>query len=189
MARCRIQASDRAGPIGRDHRHPREREFERHGAGFGQRRVGDPECRALVLLRRPRPAARPASSSRPRGPSARKCGMVGRTGSNAMPSARSRPSVAPKTAMMMPDLAAAASRQHQQNRRLPVPALLLGGSGPQRGDLLDQGMTDIAAGRPAQPAVLLRFERQQGQDMVDITAALRAPGPAATPRPKETRSR
>ena len=74
---------DRAGPIGRDHRHPGERQLQRHRAGFGERRARDPKCRPLVLLRRSRSAARPASSSRPRGPPAARCGMVGSTGSNA----------------------------------------------------------------------------------------------------------
>ena len=42
----------------------------------------------------------------------------------------------------MPDLAATASRQHQQNRRRLVAALLLLGIGSQAPDLLGQGVAD-----------------------------------------------
>ena len=40
----------RAGPVGRHHRHPGQCQFQRHGAGFGQRRVRDAELGPLLLL-------------------------------------------------------------------------------------------------------------------------------------------
>src|ERR1700733_5508140 len=46
---------------------------------------------------------------------------------------------------VMSDLAAATARQNQKNRRRFVTAFLLAGTRPQRSDLLNQGMTDIAA--------------------------------------------
>src|ERR1700730_953046 len=82
---------------------------------------------------------------------------------------------------MVPDFAAPASRQHQKHWRRLVPSLLLVDAGPQHADLPGQGMTDIAAGRTAQPAILLRFERQQGEYMVDI--AEHGARPAGPPRP------
>ena len=190
MARRRIQASAAADPIGRDHRHPGQRQFQRHGAGFGQRRMRDPERRPLVRLRRPRSAAAPASSSRRRGPPPRRCGMVGRTGSNAD---ALRPQPAERRAEHRHDGAGSRCGGFPAAPAAPAAAasrrVCSLGSGPQRGDLLDQGMTDIAAGRPAQPAIGLRLERQQRQHMVDISGASRAPGPAATPRPKARHNR
>ena len=64
IARRRIEGLDRADAVGRDHRHARQRQFERHGAGLGERRMRDPERRALLLPRRPRRGAAPASPSR-----------------------------------------------------------------------------------------------------------------------------
>ena len=58
-------------------------------------------------------------------------------------------------------------------------------SGRSEPSLLDQGMADIAAGRPAQPAIGLRLERQQRQHVIDI-AAHRA-RPARPPRPDRRR--
>ena len=79
---------------------------------------------------------------------------------------------------VMPDFAAAASRQHQQHRRLCVAASLLVGIGPKRADLLDQGMADIGARRPLEPAIGFRLERQQRQHVIDVAAhGARAAGP------------
>ena len=61
---------------------------------------------------------------------------------------------------------------------------LLVDTGPQHADLLDQGMTDIAAWRTAEPAIFLRFERQQSEYVVDVSAHCARPagiGPALPP--------
>src|SRR5262245_36930279 len=76
------------------------------------------------------------------------------------------------------DLAAAAARQHHDNRgrRLATPRLL--GVGPELARLLDNRMTDIAAWRPAELAVHIGLERQQREDVIDV-----APHRAGTGRP------
>ena len=90
---------DRADAIGRHHRHARQRELQRHRAGFRQRRARDAECGALLLLRRSRCAAATGQLATPSRTVASRCGMVGSISSNARPSACNRPSVAPNTAM------------------------------------------------------------------------------------------
>ena len=176
---------DRADPVGRDHRHAGERKLQRHGAGFGERGVGDPERRPLFLLADHDPRLRPASLCTPFADRLLQMrhgrqDQFERHALGLQPAQRLA-----EYRHVVPDLAAAASRQHQQNRRRLVPALLLVGVGPQRGDLLGQGMADIAAGRPAQPAIGLRFERQQRQHMIDIDA--HRARPAGPPRPDRGR--
>jgi hypothetical protein len=68
---------------------------------------------------------------------------------------------------------------------LTVPAPLFVGIGTKRIDLFDQGMTDIAARRTVKPAIGLRFERQQGEDVIDV--AQHRARPARPPRPDRRR--
>ena len=68
------------------------------------------------------------------------------------------------------DLAAAAARQHQHDRRIGQPAPRLGLVRAQLRNLLDQRMADIAARRAAEPAMHVGLERQQRQHMVDVAA-------------------
>ena len=69
------------------------------------------------------------------------------------------------------DLAAAAARHRQHDRRVGAPAHRLGVVGAKLADLLDQRMADIAARRPAEPAVHVGLERQQRQHVVDVARA------------------
>ena len=175
----------RAGPVGRHHRHACQRQLQRHGAGFGQRRVRDPERRALLLLadhdaRLHRPAFQRVrdrllqmrhgrqhqferhalvAAAAPAPGRTPPCGGGFRCG--GFPAAPAAPAAAPSRRCRSVGVRAAADDK-----------------------LLGQGMADIAAGRAAQPAIGLRFERQQRQHVIDIASASRAPGPAATPRPR-----
>ncbi len=161
------------------------REFQRHGAGFGERGARDAERRALFLFadhdsRRDRPAPRALGN----GFLQMRHGRKHELERHALgPQPRQRLA---EHRHVVPDLAAPASRQHQQHRRRLVPAFLLLDGGPQARDLLGQGMADIAAGRPAQPAVFLRFERQQRQHVIDIDAhRLRPAGPPCPDRGRD----
>src|ERR687894_2315 len=49
------------------------------------------------------------------------------------------------------------------------------GTGTELADLLDQGMADIGAGRPAEALVSLRLERFQRQNVVHVGAHLSRP--------------
>ena len=84
-------------------------------------------------------------------------------------------------------------------RRLPGSTSTRGGSPSRRalssrlgrrslGDL-GQRMADIGAGRPAEPRMRRRLERQQRQHVIDVARASRAPARAARPTPTATRSR
>ena len=175
----------RAGPVGRHHRHACQRQFERHGAGFGQRRMRDPERRPLLLLadhdlglHRPalhrvhdrllqmrhgrqhqfeRHALAPAAAPPPgRTPP---CGGGFRCA--GFPAAPAAPAATPPAARL--------------RRR----------SGRSDDNLLGQGMADIAAGRAAQPAIGLGLERQQRQHVIDIFQ--HRARPAGPPRPDRGR--
>ena len=79
--------------------------------------------------------------------------------------------------------------------RLPGRTSSTGGSARRRAassalgrssfNLLDQRMSDIAAGRPAEPLVHLRLERQQREHVIDIGA--HGARPARPPRPDRRR--
>ena len=82
---------------------------------------------------------------------------------------------------MTGDFARSASGQHQQDRRRRVAAGALGGVGPQIGGGLDQGVAHVGAGRAAQLLMRVRLEREQRQQVINVTAhRARAP---RSPRP------
>src|SRR5580704_12710632 len=88
-------------------------------------------------------------------------------------------------AEQMPDFATPASRQDQHDGRIRAAALRFLGIGPQFGDALDQRMANITARRTAELDVHRRLERQDGEDLIDISAhGARAAGP---PRPDRGR--
>ena len=62
-------------------------------------------------------------------------------------------------------------------------------AGPQLVQALDERVADIGAGRPAEAAMRLRLEGQQGEHMVEHRRASCARGRSATPRPRARRSR
>ena len=73
-------------------------------------------------------------------------------------------------AQQTPDLAQPAAGQYQNDWRLRLPALLLGRIGSQLGKALDQRMADIQAGRTAKLQMARRLERQNGENLIDISA-------------------
>ena len=77
------------------------------------------------------------------------------------------------------------ARCRRRGRRVGRSAFDLGAVRPQLRDLLDQRVTDIAAWRPAKPTMHVGLERQQRQDVVDITFHRRRP--PRPPRPDRWR--
>ena len=79
------------------------------------------------------------------------------------------------------DLAAAATGQHQEQRRIGKPPPRLLRIRPQLADPLAERMADEIGRRAAEPLHRLRLERQQRQHPVDVrthgAGAPRAPGP------------
>ena len=110
------QGLDRAGAIGRHHRHARQRQFQRHGAGLRQRRMRDPERGALLRLADHDPGlhrpVRHALAHRFHQMRHGRQDQFERDALVAQPAERRA-----EHRHVMPDLAAAAARQHQQHRR------------------------------------------------------------------------
>ena len=175
----------RTGPIGRDHRHAGERQLERHRARFGERRTGDPERRPLFLLADHHPRLHRPAPPAPAVTASCRCGMVGRTSFEGA----SLPHAAAQRLRRIPPYDARSRcgdfRAAPEEPAAARPAAVVPPGWAAAADLFGQGMTDIAAGRPAQPAIFLRFERQQGQHVIDIGAHRACP--AGPPRPDRGR--
>ena len=128
------------------------------------------------------------SSAPPQSVSCR-CGMVGSTGSNAMPCG---PQLAERLAEhrhVVPDLAAPAAGQHQQQRRLRVAARLLVGrrAAARRSARSGDDRHRCRADRPAGDAPPARTAAAPARDR--HSRAWRGRGPAATPRPTARHNR
>ena len=183
------QRFERRDLVGRDHRNAGEREFERHGAGLRQRRARDAEGRALLLRSRPRSAARSATSPLPAAPAPQDA---------ASSAARSRPArpARPRWATVSPNVPI---RRWISPLRLPGRTSRIGRRGEpplclvrvraQVADLLGQRMPDIAARRPAEPAMNVRLERQQRRARGRHSRASCAHAPAARPTPTARHNR
>ena len=188
IARRRIQASIGAGPVGRHHRHAGQCQFERHGAGFGQRRVRDPERGALLLL-----ADHDLGLHRP---------ALHRVHDRFLQMRHGRQHQFERHALLLQprhrlaehrhvvaDFAAAASRQHQQHRRRLRRAARL----PRRSAAArpvarsGDGRHSCRAARAACDRPRARTAAAPAHDR--HISASRAPGRAATPRPRARHSR
>ena len=177
---------ERARPVGRDHRHAGERKLQRHGARFGECRARNPKCRALFLLADHDPRLhRPALSAS--ATASCRCGMVGRINSNAALGLQQAQRLA-EHRHVMPDLAAAASRQNQQNRRrgpgAPAPRCR---AAAKRSARSGDGRHSCTADRAACDMLPARTAAAPARDR--YSRASRAPGPAATPRPRARHNR
>ena len=166
--------------VGRNSRHPRERQFERDRAGRSQCHARRPECGHLLGLIDHDPwLDRPG-----RGALSNQINHVRHRRQNKLQGARALCNPLDRGAeygQQPAHLAAATAGQHQDNRRVGVATLRRCGVGTQFGNTLDQRMADIAAWRPAESYVDSGLERQNSEHMVDIGAhrarAPRPPGP------------
>ena len=171
----------RADAIGRDHRHAGNGKLQRHRAGLGERCARDTERCALFLFADHDPGRDlPARHAvRDRFLQMRHGGQHGfechALGAAAAPAYRRTPPYGAGSRCggcpAAPAAPAARRRGVSAHRRM----------GRKVADLLGQGMADIAARRAAQPAIFLRFERQQRQHVIDIGA--HRPRPARPPCP------
>ena len=177
----RLERPDqRVDPVGDDHRHAGERQFQGHRARGGERRMGAAEGRELLLFalddaRPHRPVRGALAGSRPPGaapPAARPRPARTRSLTSATVSPNGRISRAISLRRLPGSTSSTGRRAFASGGRSP-------GAGRSAVEPLDERMADIGAGRAAEVAVHRRLERQDREDMVDEAAPSAAPGRAA----------
>ena len=175
-------------PIGRDRRHLRQRQLERHRAGGCERRARCAKRRVFLGRRRPRCAGAPASRRSPRATSA---GDVRQRRQHQLERPGLRGGLRDRRAEgrgEAADFAAPASRQHQHQRRIGEPPPRLLGVRPQvaRSARPADGPHRCSAARRA---ARTRPARTAGSPAPrPRSGASRAPATAARPRPRAAHS-